>query len=187
MISRFFASLGRLTIRYPFCTVCIVVSVALAGANVWLRMSVIDLTARQQEQAREGDNMLKMIARGSQIRAELTAARAATQRIAANLVVEKNIPENFWYFYKIEQDTQAKLVELQQRPALLQDTGAPTSYKRVPYVLKFSGPFRSVVSALEHLEFGPRIGRIDAFQMMRQDPVTDHVTLQLDFELLGVP
>ncbi len=187
MISRFFASLGRLTTRYPFCTACIALSVVLVAANVWFRVALTDLAVRQQDQAREGDNMLKMIARGSQMRSELTMVRAATKRIAANLVVEKNIPENFWYFYKIEQDTQAKLVELQQRPALLQDSGAPTSYKRVPYVLKFSGSFRSVVAALQHLEFGPRIGRIDGFQMMRQDPVNDTVTLQLDFELLGVP
>jgi len=187
MIPRYFAQVGRLAVRYPFCTVCIVLSVVLAGANIWLRIDLMDLAARQLEHAREGDNMLKMISRGSQLRTELANARAATQRIAKNLVVEKNIPENFWYFYKIEQDTQAKLIELQQRPALLQDSGAPASYKRVPYALKFSGSFRSVVAALQRLEFGPRIGRIDGFQMMRQDPTTDNVVLHLDFELLGFP
>jgi len=187
MIRKLLAQIGRLVMRYPFCTVCIVLSALLVAANVWLRIDMLELVARQQEHAREGDGMLKMIARGSQLRTELANVRAATQRINDNLVVEKNIPENFWYFYKIEQDTQAKLVELQQRPALLQDSGAPASYKRVPYVLKFSGSFRSVIAALQRLETGPRIGRIDSFQLQRQDPVSDTVALTLDFELLGIP
>lgn len=187
MFRRIFAPIGRITMRYPFCASCLGLAVLLLAANVWLRINVVRLTALQQDHAHEGDAMLKMIARGAQLRAELTAVRAAARRITDNLVVEKNIPENFWYFYKIEQDTHAKLVELQQRPALLQDSGAQTSYKRVPYSLKFSGSFRSVVAALQRLEYGPRLGRIDGFQMVRQDPASDNVTLQVSFELLGYP
>ena len=187
MLRRIFSPLARITMRYPFCASCVGLAVVLLAANVWLRLNVVRLTTLQQDHARDGDAMLKMIARGAQLRAELTAVRAAARRITDNLVVEKNIPENFWYFYKIEQDTQAKLVELQQRPALLQDTGAPTSYKRVPYSLKFVGTFPAVISALQRLESGPRLGRIDAFRMQRRDPTSENVVLQIDFELLGFP
>jgi Tfp pilus assembly protein PilO len=185
--AKLLAKIGQLALRFPFCTACIVLSVALAGTGVWLQVDLNDLTSLQQEHAKEGDRMLIALARGSQLRAELAVTRAAVQRINENLVVEKNVPENFWYFYKIEQDSQAKLSELQQHPAVVPDSGTPTTYKRVPYSLRLTGSFRSVISYLQRLETGPRFGRIRAFTIQRVDPQASDVSLQLDLELLGTP
>ena len=187
MNSKLFSRSIQRILRYPFCAACAFVSVWLAGSSVWLRFHLRDLAARQQDRAQQGGEMLRFIARGSPLRTELAATRAATQRITENLVVEKNIPENFWYFYKIEQDTHAKLVELQQRPAPAPDSGAPAPYKRVPYFLKLSGPFRAVVAFLQQVETGPRFGRISGFVLQRQDLATSNVILQLDLEMLGFP
>jgi Tfp pilus assembly protein PilO len=101
--------------------------------------------------------------------------------------VEKNIPENFWYFYKIEQDTRVKLTELQQRPAALRDIDAPTTYKRVPYSLKLTGSFRSTVAYLQRLETGSHFCCINSLLLQRQDPKTSDVSLQLNLDLLGFP
>ncbi|MDD2763842.1 MAG: hypothetical protein PHE83_07725 [Opitutaceae bacterium] len=187
MNPKLLTQLGQLAPRYPFCTACLILSLLLAGAGQWLRLDLRDLETRQHARAGEGDRMFKIIARGSQLRAELATVRAASQRITENLAVEKNIPENFWYFYKIEQDTQVKLTELQQRPAPLLDTDAPATYKRVPFSLRLTGPFRTVIAYLQRVESGPRFGRINGFQLQRQDPTTDKVVLQLDLELLGFP
>jgi hypothetical protein len=187
MNTRMLAQLGRAASRFPFCATCVVGSLLLAGASVWLRLDLHDLETRQQDHARDGDTMLKLIARGSQLRSELATVRAASQRITESLVVEKNIPENFWYFYKIEQDTQVKLTELQQRPAALPNTGAPTTYNRVPFSLRLTGTFRATIAYLQRLETGPRFGRINSFQLLRQDPTTGNVVLQLDLDLLGFP
>jgi Tfp pilus assembly protein PilO len=187
MNQKILARLGYLALRYPFGAVGLILSLLLIGVSVWLQFDSRALETRQQNRAHEGDNMLKFIARGSQLRAELTTVRAATQRITESLVVEKNIPENFWYFYKIEQDTQVKLTELQQRPTPLQEAGTPATYKRVPYSLKLTGTFRAVIAYLQRLESGSRFGRIYSFQLQRQDPTTSNVVLQLDLELLGFP
>lgn len=187
MNSKLLSQFVRQILRHPFFVACMAVSVPLAGANLWLRFQLREHAAQQQERAQRGYEMLKSIARGSELRTQLAAARAATRRIAENLVLEKDIPENFWYFYKIEQDTHAKLLELQQRPAPPPDSGAPVIYKRVPYMLKLSGPFRAVVAFLQQVETGPRFGRISGFVLQRQDPATGHVILQLDLEMLGLP
>ena len=179
--------IGQLALRYPFCAICLILSVLFVGASWWIRLDLNDLEAQQQKSAREGDIMLKAIARGSQLRTELTAARAATQRITENLVVEKNIPQNFWYFYKLEQDTRVKLLELLQRPPSLQDFDAPTTYKRVPYSLRLTGSFRSAVAYLQRLETGSHFGRINSFLLQRQDPKSSDVSLQLNLDLLGFP
>ena len=187
MNNRILAQFGQLALRYPFCAICLILSILLAGVSQWLRLDLRDLEALQQKRAREGDTMLKSIARGSQLRTELAAARTATQRITENLVVEKNIPENFWYFYKIERDTQVKLIELQQRPTSLQDTDTAVTYKRVPYSLRLTGSYRSVIAYLQRLENGSHFGRITSFLLQRQDPKTSDVTLQINLELLGFP
>jgi Tfp pilus assembly protein PilO len=187
MNSKLLAQIGQLARRYPFCATCIALAVALAGAGVWLQFDLNNLTALQQQRARAGDRMLISLARGSQLRSELAITRAAVKRIYDNLVVEKNVPENFWYFYKMEQDTQATLTELLQRPALIPDTGAATTYKRVPYSIRLTGSFRSAISFLQRLETGPRFARVNAFTIQRQDPTTSNVVLLLDLELLGYP
>jgi Tfp pilus assembly protein PilO len=187
MSPRIQTPLEQMALRYPLGAVGLVLSLLLAGVSVWLQFDLRALEARQQKRAHDGDDMLKFIARGSQLRTELATVRTATQRITESLVVEKNIPENFWYFYKIEQDTQVKLTELQQRPTPLQDAGTPATYKRVPYSLKLTGSFRAVVAYLQRLESGSRFGRVNSFQLQRQDPTASNVALQLDLELLGFP
>lgn len=187
MNRNFFHKIGRLVRRYPFGAGCIILSLMLVGINIWTRVGLTDLTARQHDVASEGNRMLAMIARGSQLHNQLAEVRAATRRIRENLVVERNIPDNYGYFFGIEQNSNAKLTELQQRPAIVPVSGAPTSYKRVPFSLTFSGSFRSIIATLQRLEYGPRLGRIDDFQIQRTDPQTGEVTIQIDFELLGYP
>lgn len=187
MNRNFFAPIARFFGRYPFGAGCIILSLVLAGINVWMRLGLANLVARQHDVANEGKRMLNMIAHGSQLRSQLAEVRAATRRITDNLVVERNIPDNYGYFFTIEQNSHAKLTELQQRPAIVPVSGAPTSYKRVPFSLTFSGSFRSIIGTLQRLEYGPRLGRIDGFQIQRTDPKTGDVTIHIDFELLGYP
>jgi hypothetical protein len=187
MHSRLLIRIGQWAQRYPLCVAGFVLAVLLAGASAWLQVDLRGLEARLQVRAREGQKMLKLIARGSQLRTELAAVRTASRRIDENLVVEKNIPENFWYFYKVEQDTQVKLTELQQRPAAPPEPGAPATYKRVPFSLKLAGSFRSVITFLQWVETGPRFQRVNSFLLQRQDLKSDNVVLQLDLELLGRP
>jgi Tfp pilus assembly protein PilO len=186
MNNRLLVQLGQMALRYPFCSACLILSVLFGAASQWIRLDMQDLAAREKKRASEGDLMLKIIARGSQLRTDLTATRAATQRITENLVVEKNIPENFWYFYKIEQDTRVKLTELQQHTPVF-DPDLPSTYKRVPYSLKLTGSFRSTIAYLQRLETGSHFGRINSFLLQRQDPKASDVSLQLNLDLLGFP
>jgi hypothetical protein len=183
MSTRIRSELGRLAQRYPFCAACILLSAVLAAASLFLRGDLVDFETLQQTRSHEGGRMLGFISRGAQLRSETAIIRAAAQRITENLVVEKNIPENFWYFYKIEQDTQTKLTELQQRP----DTGTPTAYKRVPYSLRVTGGFRPVIAYLQKLETGSRFGRINSFVLQRQAAPAGGLLLVLDLDLLAFP
>lgn len=187
MNSRFFIRLAQLAPRYPLCAACIVLSVLLADAGIWLYFDLRDLGTRQRSSAAEGEKMLHFIRNGPQLRADLAAARTATQRITEHLIVERNVPENYGYFLKIEQDTKVKLNELQPRPAPLSDTNTPALYKRVPYSLRVGGAFPAIIHFLRSVETGPRLARIKGFQLQRADAASANLALTLHLDLLAFP
>jgi len=181
------APIIQLAQRYPYCTACLALSALLLAGAIYLHSDLGEFMKLQQDRGRDGDQMLKFIAHGPQLRAAYASVHAASQRITESLIVEKNIPENFWYFYKIEQETQTKLLELQQRPAVIPDSGAAPFFKRVPYSLRIAGPYRNLLAYLRQLELGSHFARINSFALQRQDASGDKLVLQLDLELLAFP
>ena len=127
--------------------------------------------------------MLALLVGGSTQRAELETVRDATHRIEENLVVESNRAANLWYFYKLEEQTKARLPELHQ-------INSPTTdksplYRRVPYTLRVTGLHEQVGTFLQGLETGPRLVKITGFNYARTDPTGATLALDLSIELLG--
>src|SRR5258708_11746554 len=98
--------------RYPFAATCILL-VILGGVGAYFLWDDIDTQeAARIDRAKEGDAMLELLVGGSMQRQELAAVREATRRIDDNLVIEANLADNNWYFYKFEEQTKARLLEL---------------------------------------------------------------------------
>ena len=169
--------------RWPYCAACVAVTL-LCGAGAWfVRSEITALLAAQAERARDGEAMLATLVSGSTQRAELEAVREATRRIDDNLVVESNLAENLWYFYKLEEQTKARLPELHQLNS--PSTDKSPLYRRVPYTLRITGGYWQVASFLLALETGPRLVRITSFNYARADGAGSSMTLDLGLELLG--
>ena len=179
--------LRRLAQHYPLCAACLALALLLIGGSVPLQFNLRRLEAKHHRRATLGENMLRFVARGAQLRTELAVARAATRRIDDHLIDEKNVPENYGFFLKLVQDTKVTLIDLKPRAAPLSDTGVPPSYKRVPFSLKISGSLPAIITCLRELETGPRLARINAFQAQRVDPAAGTIALTLEVELLAQP
>jgi Tfp pilus assembly protein PilO len=168
--------------RWPYCVACFLVIVACAGGVWFIREKIQTLQQVHAERSQEGEAMLALLVSGSTQRAELDYVREATRRIEENLVVEANLPENLWYFYKLEEQTKARL-ELHQ-------LNSPTSdksplYRRVPYTLRITGTYPQVAAFLLALETGPRLAKINSFSYARADAAASTMALDLSLELLG--
>jgi Tfp pilus assembly protein PilO len=169
--------------RWPYCAACLVVTL-LAAVGAWfVRAEIAALQAAHAERARDGEAMLATLVSGSTQRAELEAVREATRRIEENLVVEANLAENLWYFYKLEEQTKARLPELHQLNS--PSTDKSPLYRRVPYTLRVTGTYWQVASFLLALETGPRLVKITSFNYARADATGSAMTLDLGLELLG--
>ena len=169
--------------RWPYCVVCVVLTL-LSGIGWWMmRDRIAELEIAHAQKTKEGEAMLALLVGGSTQRAELEAVRDATRRIEENLVVEANLAENLWYFYKLEEQTKARLPELHQLSSPPNDRSP--LYRRVPYSLRIAGSYDQVSAFLLALETGPRLVKITNFNYARSDPAGSAIVLDLNVELLG--
>ena len=177
------AQFSALIRRYPYCAACTVFTLLLAGIAWFLIGQNEELEVIRVDRAREGEAMLTLLVGGSTQRQELAAAREAARRIEDNLVIESNLAENAFYFYKFEEQTKARLPELHPLTSPASDTSV--LYRRVPYTLRISGTYEQVWSFLYAIETGPRLANITAFGFSRRDADGTGITLDLSLELLG--
>ncbi|MBM3851566.1 MAG: hypothetical protein FJ399_00260 [Verrucomicrobia bacterium] len=169
--------------RWPYCVACAVLAVVLIGGGVYLHLEVRNLEGILKGRSEEGEAMLTKLIGGSSLRQELTEVRSVTRRIEENLVVETNLAENLWYFYKLEEQTKAQLPELHQVSSPAVDK-SPT-FRRVPYGLRVVGSYEQVAAFVQALETGPRLAKITTFACSRADASGASVSLDLNVELLG--
>ena len=169
--------------RYPFCAVCTLVILALSGGAWYIIGENEDLEIVRQGRAKEGEAMLALLVGGSSQRQELATVREVARRIEEHLVVETNLAENAFYFYKFEEQTKARLPELHPLTSPASETS--TLYRRVPYTLRVAGTYAQVSAFLFAVETGPRIANITAFGFSRRDLGSSEILLDLSLELLG--
>lgn len=169
--------------RHLFATICAVLIAGSAVAAWMLSQEIDDLNAAVEDRAKEGDDMLKLLVGGSTQRQELAAVREATHRIEDNLVVENNLAENYWYFFRFEEQAKARLPELHQLSS--PTTDASTLYCRVPYSIRVTGTYDQVAAFLFAIETGPRLANVTSFALTRRTAGGDAITLDLSVELLG--
>ena len=175
--------LAALLRRNIFCTVCSGLSLVLAIAIWWLWQDVHILEIENRERAQQFAAMLSTMKTGPLVRQELARAQDIVQRIESNLVIERNLAENLWYFYKIHPESKEILTTL--RPLNPEASSDGSDYKLVPFSLLLNGTYEQVASYLLQLETGPRLALIKSFSFRRQQQGSANLTLNLEVKLLG--
>jgi len=169
--------------RHPLSVVCagIILVCALACWFLFNDMKWAELEHKQVNQ----DNELAIASKisGPLVKQELTASKEVTRRIEDNLVVEENMAENLWYFYKIESQTKVHIAELRTPNSVISDSKA--LYKRIPFSIRATGTYEQTAAFLNAIETGPRLANITSFIYRRAEPNTVNVLLDVDVELLG--
>ena len=158
------------------CLLCVLLCWLIHTNTKWLELE-------HKQLSQDGDLMIGTLVTGPAVRQELAASREVTRRIEDNLVIEDNLAENLWYFYKIEQQTKAKLPELHQLNSVVTD--AKALYKLVPYTIRVTGTYEQAAAFLYAIETGPRIANINSVSIRRIEPGSPFVDLDLNLELLG--
>ncbi len=169
--------------RHPLSVLCASVCVACALLS-WLIFGNLKwLELEHKQLGQDADLAVSTLISGPSVRQELAASRDITRRIEDNLVMSDNLAENLWYFYKIEQQSKAHLVDLHPLNAISSDSKA--LYKRIPFSLRVSGSYEQVGAFLYLTETGPRLSDITYVSLKRREPGSQAIILDMNVELLG--
>lgn len=176
------ASIFTFVRRNLVSSICTVLLLGLGVASWFLWQEIDSLELTRQERAKEGEDMLELLIGGSTQRQELAALREATHRIEDNLVIENNLAENYWYFFRFEEQAKARLPELHQLSSPTTDSSP--LFRRIPYSVRVTGTYEQIASFLLSIESGPRLASIKSFNFNRRAG-GDLLSLDLNVELLG--
>jgi hypothetical protein len=172
--------LSSLFRRNIFVTTCVIVCVLLA-AGLWILS--LDIHTREimnRERSQDGAAMDSTLVTGPLIKQELARAQDIVQRFEGNLVVDKNLADNLWYFYKIDPNSKDILTNLR---ALNSDPAS--DYKLVPFSIQLTCTFEQVANYLLQLETGPRLALIRSFNFRRQGARAPTIVLNLEVKMLA--
>ncbi|HEY5227041.1 MAG TPA: type 4a pilus biogenesis protein PilO [Opitutaceae bacterium] len=169
--------------KNPLSTLCATVCLICLGVcwYVYTNMKWLDLEHKQLLQ--DADLQMTTMISGPSVRQERLAALEVTRRIEDNLVIEDNLAENLWYFYKVEQQTKVHIAELRPANSVVSDSRA--LYKRVPFSIRITGTYEQTGAFLYAIETGPRLAYITSLSYRRAEPGGTAVILEMSVELLG--
>ena len=174
------------------CGLICLVSVAL----IYFRDSKIDENQADYE-ARSADlsKIVANVRNSEKLAAQVAELQALGKDMHSRLVRASQLAVNLQYFYKLEAETEVKLVDVRQGPL---PRGLKTAYTPIPFNVSVQGSYKQVMDFLQKLETGPHFcrfngvsfskaggGNADSARTGGGDPTA--MTLVLTLDLLGVP
>jgi Pilus assembly protein, PilO len=169
--------------RHPLSALCASVCLLCALLCWGINRDLVWLEIDHKQLLQDGELQLAAMISGPSVRQERLAALEVTRRIEDNLVIEDNLAENLWYFYKMEQQTKVHIAELLPLNSVVSDTRS--LYRRVPFFIRVTGTYEQTAAFLHAIETGPRLSSITTLSYRRSEPTSVSVILELNVELLG--
>jgi Tfp pilus assembly protein PilO len=169
--------------KHPLSVLCACVCIACSLVSWYTYGDIKRLEGEHLQINQDVDLAVSTMISGPSVRQELAVTREVSRRIEDNLVVADNLAENLWYFYKIEQESKAHMIEMHPMSSASSD---PRSlYRRIPFSIKVTGTFEQVGAFLYYTETGPRLSNITTMGLRRRDIGSSTILLDMTVELLG--
>ena len=140
---------------------CVAASIAIAVA-IYLRSDLLPESEKVlQAKAQQAALLAANIEDSSQLTEQHAALVAANGTIAGRMIKIGQLAENLQYFYKLESDTGAKLMDLRQVPWTPPPKNAPKLiYTPVGFGLTAQGSYAQLLDMLRRLENGEHYCRV---------------------------
>lgn len=142
------------------------------------------------------------IKNAAQLKEQNEVLQKALAQVDNRIVRVQALSANLQHFYKIEAETEAKILELHQNPVLPPAKDKkPTLYLAVPYTLRVQGDYARLLRFLREMESGPFYCRVltavispsvagglpSSSAAGSEDAPENQLTLSINFELVGLP
>lgn len=171
--------------KQPIGFVCAVVAAA-CGLLYYFHSDTIEQNRRINEQrSAEAANMLTNVKNSANLPEQVAALQAAGKELQARAVHSSELAINLQYFYKLEAETEVKLVDARQSSVPQKNVGK-TTFIGVPFTVTVEGDFKQVFDFLQRLENGRVFCRINTFTINKAG-AGDRISVNISLDLLGQP
>jgi len=181
--------------KQPIGFTCGVISLICAGL-LYLRSDKIDEYKSDYEtKSAEAAKILTNVRNSEKLSAQVGEIQALSKELDSRLLRASQLAVNLQYFYKLEAETEVKLIDVKQNGL---PKGGRTLYAGIPFNVSVQGSFKQVMAFLQKLENGPHFCRFIAVNYAKSSGPSEGtrpaggadlsgLTITLSLELLGVP
>lgn len=169
--------------KNPMPVACGALSLVLAVA-IYLRSDAIGHASETLDQkTAEGQRYALNLANAAQLKEQFAALSAANKAIESRLIHASDLGINQQYFFKLEADSGAKLIDVRQsdRPSATAQKG----YVSISFAVTLQGNFGQIVTFLRKLEDRTHYCRIQTATCSGNR--TGPLTFTASLDLLGTP
>jgi hypothetical protein len=173
--------------KHPIGVACALVSVA-CGILLYVRSSnIADSQRLNEERTAEANKMINNVRNSAGLAEQVAEVEGQRKELEGRLMKAGQLAVNLQYFYKLEAETEVKLVDVRQGNT---PRNAKTQYIGVPFVVTIQGSFANVAGFLNRLQNGPHFCRINTATFNKtggDNPGATDMSLSLSLEILGQP
>lgn len=169
--------------RRPLVFICGVLLVALF-LRIYFTMGAADeVRTRLSEREKEFTRLANNTKFSAQLDSQLQALRKANATIEAGALRVGDLARNQQVFFRLEEETGVKLLDLRPLSVSVPAKGGPAAYVGIPFSLTVKGEYGQLIDFLQRLDRGATLARVTSASIAR--PAEGGQTLSLSVELLG--
>lgn len=189
------ADLVALIKKQPVGVACGLVSLVCV-ALYFLRDSAIEeYTIAGEQRAAEAAKILANVRNSSGLQEQVTEMQAATKEMSTRLLRENQRALNLQYFYRLEAETGARLVDVRQGSIPSARGAAAATFVGIPFVVSVEGSFKQTMDFLKKIESSPSFTKFNSINFARvstgdgagRSAGPSSISMTMNIDLLGQP
>jgi hypothetical protein len=185
-------SLTNFAKKQPIALGCAFLCLALGAGIYFRRDALTEAQAKLADKTKEWEHIRDNVKNSEQLSEQFSALTQTIPAIESRLVHADQLAINLQYFYKLESETQTKIIDLRQIGVVTNKSSSKASYAGIAYTVSVQGSYPQVMDVLRRIENSEYFSRVRGLALLGSDagkantgPV--NLSLKLDIQLLGWP
>lgn len=173
--------------KHPIGVACALIAIA-CGVVLYVRSGNIAASHAESEAATaEASKMIGNVRNSANLAEQTAEIESLRKELEGRVMKAGQLAVNLQYFYKLEAETEVKLVDVRQGTL---PRNAKSEYIGVPFSVTIHGSFAQVTSFLNRLQNGSHFCRINTATFNKsgnESAGATDMTLALSLDILGQP
>lgn len=179
------ATVKKQPIGFACGAICLVCAAVLYLRSGKIGESQVEYEAKSAEVAK----ILTNVSNSKNLPEQVAEIQALAKELDSRLIRAGQLAVNLQFFYKLEAETEVKLLDVRQGNP---PKAAKTLFTGIPYNLAVQGTYKQLLAFLHRLESGSHFCHFTTVSFNKgagsgSDTAADSMTLTINLELLGLP